>query len=367
MLISPTNRYLVQAMTLIIHKLNISQYRKGLYTDIDSIDWCAGPLDPSVLINFPNLIELYCRGQSITSLRGIEVCTNLEILYVDDNLLTTLDYLEYCPKLVIIFSTNNRLVSIGALRNCPMLEALYVSHNRLPNLTGIEPCIRLRVLYCSHNCLTSIQPATSCLRLTTIDCSHNQLESVDYLSALNQLMESVYDGNPINSPAYVQRFKNISKRISNMSLSASASSVLMPTSSPLEDFVTNLLKQPIPDVTAAVIEASVLDPESKQRLMTYALDTTLHPSYPLTYGQVMGYMWRFIIVQNPTQSKIDAIVGHLRSIEGADTAARIELSLNFLMRFAELKTEPEVELVTKPMSKSASHRLNSFRKMITQS
>ena len=355
-------------MTLIIHRGNLKQYRQGLYIDIDSIDWRAGALDATVLINFPNLIELNCRGNQLASLRGIEVCINLEILYCDDNLLVTFDYLEYCPKLVIIFGANNRLVSLEGLHGCSMLEALYVSHNRLPTITGIESCSRLRVFYCSHNLLTSIQPVTSCLRLTTIDCSHNQLVSVDCLGTLNQLMEAEHDGNCFNSSSSVQRLKSISKRISSMGMSASSISSLVcaPLSSPLEDFVNRLFKQPVPDVSAATIEASVLDPESKQRLNMYALDSSPHPSYSLTYAQVMGYVWRFAILENPNQSKIDALAAHLSSIEGADTCARIELSLNFLMRFVELKPELEpCAPLIKP--KSASRRLNSFRRMITQS
>ena len=68
----------------------------------------------------------------MTSLKGIELFTNLEQLYCHDNLLTKLD-LSRNTKLVIVNCSNNQLKSLN-LKKLTNLYVLFCNENKLTNL-----------------------------------------------------------------------------------------------------------------------------------------------------------------------------------------------------------------------------------------
>ncbi len=55
-------------MKVTIDHANINDFLKIKFGDITIVIWEAGMLDKSVIDNFPNLQELYCSSNEITSL-----------------------------------------------------------------------------------------------------------------------------------------------------------------------------------------------------------------------------------------------------------------------------------------------------------
>ena len=110
---------------------------------------------------------LYCNGNSISSLTGVEYFNKLIELYCHNNNLTTLRDLP--STLQTINCSSNKFSGTLVLNNRSALKSLNVSNN-----TG------LTTLYCTSNALTSLD-VSGCTALTTLNCYGNQLTSLPSL------------------------------------------------------------------------------------------------------------------------------------------------------------------------------------------
>ncbi len=149
-----------------------------------------------------NVTEIDVNGLSISSLKGIEFFTSLEVLYCNDNHLTSLDvssntnltylhcYRNQLTSLNVSGNTNltyldcynNQLTSLDVSGNTN-LTALSCSGNALTNL-NLSSNTNLTSLYCSDNPLTSLNVSSN-TNLTSLHCSNNQLTSLDVSSNIN--------------------------------------------------------------------------------------------------------------------------------------------------------------------------------------
>ncbi|MDY4661230.1 MAG: leucine-rich repeat domain-containing protein [Pseudoflavonifractor capillosus] len=119
--------------------------------------------------------ELNLSGLGLTSLEGLEVFPNLQLLDCSRNNLTQLD-LSQNPALVQLYCSNNRLTSLDVSQNMN-LEHLSCSFNRITqlDLTGHSKLIALN---CEMNLLTSLT-LTGCTDLLSMYCRNNLLTSLD--------------------------------------------------------------------------------------------------------------------------------------------------------------------------------------------
>jgi Leucine-rich repeat (LRR) protein len=160
----------------------------------------------------PNLIDLDCRNNSISSLPPLP--EGMEYLSCDDNLITnlislppSLQYL-YCnnnqltslPKvlpedLVILSCNGNQLVSLPQLDNLENLMNLECSHNQLSNLPDLpENDVGLNTLNCSYNILQGLPNLPN--NLSELNCSNNSIFALTDLPASLKKLNCSY--NQIN-------------------------------------------------------------------------------------------------------------------------------------------------------------------------
>jgi len=143
-------------------------------------------------------IGLY--GRDITSLKGIEIFTELEELYCLDSKVSELDV-----------SSNTKLKTLHAFRekreesdrniiekidisNNPNIESLWVSGNKLENL-DVRNCLSLKGLQCTNNKIGELDLSNNS-NLTSLDVRNNNLKSLNLDN--NIQLESVqFSGNPI--------------------------------------------------------------------------------------------------------------------------------------------------------------------------
>lgn len=183
------------------------------------------------------ITEVICRGQNITSTKGIEKLTslrylnlydnkvtnmdlskntnlvmlnmtfnnlssidlskntNLQQLYLNGNNITSID-LSNNNKLIDLNLYNNKLTSIN-ISNLTELKFLLLSLNNLTNL-DLKNNTKLEHVYLSGNKLSSITMPTSSDNLTRLDLNSNKLTSID-LSKLINLNYLILSANELST------------------------------------------------------------------------------------------------------------------------------------------------------------------------
>ena len=114
-------------------------------------------------------------GGNISDLTGIELFPNLENLYCESNQLTSLD-LSQNTALTKLDCALNPLTSLNVSNN-PALTFLNCNYNQLTNL-DLSKNTALDTLCCSGNKLTSLDLSKN-TALTSLYCESNQLTSLD--------------------------------------------------------------------------------------------------------------------------------------------------------------------------------------------
>ena len=128
---------------------------------------------------------------NITSLKGIEFFTELQILYCGYNQLTDLSLCDL-SSLAYLFCNHNQLKSLDC-NSCPDLLCLRCEDNQLREL-NIQNCTQLETLNCSENQL-SILDIRNNPNLAHFSCESNYLRTLD-ISQNDTLLELVRDVQP---------------------------------------------------------------------------------------------------------------------------------------------------------------------------
>ena len=112
---------------------------------------------------------------NITSLKGIELFTNLDTLKCSYNQLTTLD-LSKNVTLVYLSCDGNQLTTLDVSKNLA-LKSLQCSENQL-SIVDVSQNLSLEELICSENYLSSLDVSSND-KLTVLKCDSNQLTTLD--------------------------------------------------------------------------------------------------------------------------------------------------------------------------------------------
>jgi Leucine-rich repeat (LRR) protein len=128
-------------------------------------------------LNLPNLQKLDCRYNKLTTLGQFNL-PNLQELDCRYNKLTTLVELNL-PNLQLLYCSNNQLTTLGTL-NLPNLQRLYCINNQLTTLCELN-LPNLQHLYCYNNQLTTLEEL-NLPNLQMLDCSDNKLTTLGHLN-----------------------------------------------------------------------------------------------------------------------------------------------------------------------------------------
>jgi len=147
-----------------------------------------------------NVWGLYCEGQGITDLTGLEYCTNLYQLHLEQNQITDISPLSGCTNLSEVYLSNNRITDLSPLSGCYNLYLasleLHLEQNQITDLSPLSGIIDLSSLYLSDNRITDISP----LGLTQVFglyLERNQITDISALSGLTELGRVYLSDNQI--------------------------------------------------------------------------------------------------------------------------------------------------------------------------
>jgi hypothetical protein len=167
-----------------INETNFPDEKFRAYVARESIDANQdGFLNPQEIADV-KLIDV--RYSGISDLTGIGIFTALTELYCDGNSLTSLDVSNF-TALTELSCYGNSLTSLDVSNNTA-LTYLDCSGNNLTSL-DVSNCKALTYLYCGGNSLTSLD-VSNCKALTYLNCSGNSLTSLDFSN--NTALKKLY-------------------------------------------------------------------------------------------------------------------------------------------------------------------------------
>ena len=134
-----------------------------------------------------NVYFLRAGGGKITSLKGLEKCTNLASADLADNAIVDLGPMSGLLHLQKLVLSNNRVSNVAPLAKLVKLQYLDLSGNRIETVDGLKGLTALTTLYLSKNRLKSIKPLAGLTKIWSLYLNDNQLTDIAPLAKLKWL------------------------------------------------------------------------------------------------------------------------------------------------------------------------------------
>ncbi len=261
-------------------------------------------------LHAPNLTNLYCFQNNLTSFAHLHAPL-LTTLHCDNNHLTAFEYLHapnltklvcshnnltslahlHAPNLTTLWCWNNNLTSFEHL-HAPALTELDCRNNNLTSLAHLH-APRLAELYCSYNNLTSFAHLHAPL-LTTLYCENNHLTSFAHLHA-PRLAELVCGGNEWEFiPPHINRVLNANRNVQNVYTDGQNVHNHHIQESIRNSIQSVLSKKPClaaADLYETVLSDEVLTKETKEILVDYCKETTVHSTLQITFEELLLHVF----------------------------------------------------------------------------
>ncbi|KAM5332644.1 leucine-rich repeat- and IQ domain-containing protein 1 isoform 2-T2 [Glossophaga mutica] len=149
---------------------------------------------PSTLAECTNLQFLSLRCCGLTSLHSLNNCKKLKYVDVQENKIETINC-ENLENLCILLLNKNQLTSLHGLDGCTNIQNLELSHNKITRIGGLESLKNLQRLVVDHNQLISTKGLYDTPTIIYLDCSHNHLTKLEGIEHCGLLQVLKLQGN----------------------------------------------------------------------------------------------------------------------------------------------------------------------------
>jgi hypothetical protein len=287
------------------------------------------------LINCINLRILYCNDCSLKSLNPLSNCINLEILNCNFNQIISLEPLINCTNIQELNCNCNQIISLDSLANCRDLQKLDCHNNKIKSLNPLIGCTKLQKLECDGNRITSLDPLINCINLQRLYCQHNQITSLECLVYLKHLYSLKFYDNPLAVQSIqVQRFIERFGYKKNNSVYHDKQNVHDITiQKTVCDSLQSLLRDSKPLFSVDDIIASKLNLMTKESLIEYCQDDSVHSIHLITYAELLGYVWQRIINSNYKEELFKILEEQIAESECKCFTGRFNRTLSVLVGF----------------------------------
>ena len=117
-------------------------------------------------------------GKNITSLRGLEYCTNLKELYLSDNRIVGINELSSLKNLTRLDLGANQISDISPLASLDKLTVLDLYVNHIQDISPLASLTALNKLYLFRNQISGISPLANLNNLIEVDLYANQISDI---------------------------------------------------------------------------------------------------------------------------------------------------------------------------------------------
>ena len=281
----------------------------------------------------PRITRLIFQGNNIETidlesypkLNDVTIVSCPELISVTNcHQLKHLDWLELknCPKIDIenISSNNCKYLQISncnlgtvPFRNFPNIEMLHAINCNLTSIQGIEYNQELFDVSIYNNDIRDLSPLIRLPRLRRLDIDNNLIDEQNprtrrfIMNLVRNTDRSVYeDHQNVHNPD-VQRSVNKS--------------------------IDNILQDPVVKYDPETIINSSLPQKSKEMLIEYCSDETIHSISLLKYSELFAYVWARIIKHEAKDELLNVLVEQLQESDCMCFTGRFNRLLITLMGF----------------------------------
>ena len=320
----------------------------GLLSNLVLLDFQDNEITsiPPEIGKLQNLVRLYLTKNLLTSIPAeLGNLLNLETLSLSQNLITSIPVeLGKLLKLESLFLCNNNLTSFpSGIYHMRNLKVLWMSVNSITSLpVEIGNLHNLEKLILSHNNLTSLPTEIGNLvNLHEIFLVGNRLTSLPpEIGDLPNLSELMISENELTYiPRNVRRI--IERQRRPRGIYGDAQSVHNSTiQKTIKESIMRLLKEREThrDVIELILSDTVLTDFTKESLVDYAGDTSVHTELNLTFHDLLVTVWNRIFVL-PNSGEIKAVLNaEMRDAACMCFTGRISRLVNCLNGFDPLVT-----------------------------
>ncbi|XP_029452941.1 leucine-rich repeat and IQ domain-containing protein 1 isoform X2 [Rhinatrema bivittatum] len=153
----------------------------------------------STLLECTRLQSLSLKRCGLTTLEGLGNCKELKYIDVQENNIQTVNC-EDLENLCILLLGNNQLSSIHGLDGCSNLRNLQLSYNKITRIGGLESLKHLQQLVVDHNQLITTKGLEDTPTLMYLDCSYNHLSELKGIRNCGLLQILKLQGNNLSEP-----------------------------------------------------------------------------------------------------------------------------------------------------------------------
>lgn len=164
---------------------------KTLDLDYNSIS------DISPLKNLTNLQTLYLIGNKISDISYLSALKNLNVLFLINNEISDLTPLSSLTNLGWLCLSNNKITDISPLASLTNVYHLTLNMNSISDLTPLKNLTNLNFLEVNSNKFTDYSPILSLTNLSNLFLEHNNIDDISGLSSLTNLVKLDLAGNNI--------------------------------------------------------------------------------------------------------------------------------------------------------------------------
>jgi hypothetical protein len=230
------------------------------------------------------------------------------------------------------------LTNLESIKNLTNLTELDCYNNQLDSLVGIENLTNLIELNCGNNQLSSLVGIENLTNLIYLYCCVNQLTSLMDIANLTNLRVLYYGNNPIDHipPNLLRRLNKIkngqniyadNQNIHNHNIQES-----------IRESIQNILKfkPTIENINNLILNDNILTQNTKEILMEYSEDTSVHTVLNITFGELLLYVFNRIQI-NEHKDEIKRILNvEMHESVCKCFTGRISRLINCLNGFDEL-------------------------------
>jgi hypothetical protein len=257
-----------------------------------------------------NLSQLDLYSNKISEIKGLDELTNLSVLSLSSNQITEIKGLDKLTNLSVLDLYSNQITEIKGLDKLTNLLILYLDSNQITEIKGLDKLTNLSMLYLSSNQITEIKG---------LDKLNNLSELYLYLNKISEVSLSIINNRNLQKLYIDCTFSPIIDRFLNRNTIKNNKTIYDDSQNVHDNHIVKSIKESIHRIMSEsknidleivlknIINDDFLDKRTKEQLVDYCNDKTVHSVLNLTFDEVLCCVWQ-VISEHKESSEIKKIL-----------------------------------------------------------
>jgi Leucine-rich repeat (LRR) protein len=243
------------------------------------------------------LNHLWLSNNKITEIKGLNNLINIHIITLSRNNIDKIKGLNNLTNLQDIWLESNKIKKIENLSGLNNLRELWLDSNQISEIQGLDNMENLRQLSLTDNRISEIPNLNNLPHLEKLFLNINNITKIPYtimnLRNLN-VLEYGYVLDPI-----IERFLNSNRIRDNKTIfddnqNVHNSNIVKCVKQSIYNIIHESKEIKIDLVLKEIIKDEILNKKTKEQLIEYCQDKTIHSILKLTFDEVLRSVWKII-------------------------------------------------------------------------